>query len=132
MCFRNLDDNQHSTRIFFDIMKHKYLEALDRYDLSSSLSYLLFFFVLLTVTFGDQYDLSFSLSCLQSHFGLLRIAFSFLDAGVLWSFLSFSYLMIMGFFIVSPLVITRNNREHLTHVEDQYLESLNPPKLRND
>ena len=100
LAFTNWEDNMHSAKLFFEIRKQKYLEALDRYELS------------------------FSLFCLQTHFGLLGIAFSFLDAEVLWIFLSFSYLMIMGFFIVLPLVIARNNGEHFTQVEYQYLESL--------
>ena len=31
--FTKLEDNKHSTKIFFEIRKQKYLEALDRYEL---------------------------------------------------------------------------------------------------
>ena len=39
--FTNLEENKHSTKIFFKIKKQKYLEALDQYEL----------FVLFTLTF---------------------------------------------------------------------------------
>ena len=37
LCFTNLDENHYSTKIFFEMRKQKYLEALDRYELSFSL-----------------------------------------------------------------------------------------------
>ena len=34
--FTKLEDNKHSLKLFFELRKQKYLEALDRYELSFS------------------------------------------------------------------------------------------------
>lgn len=48
--FTKVDDNRYSMKIFFEIRKQKYLEALDKY-VSILISFKIFFFFLVIFTF---------------------------------------------------------------------------------